>query len=152
MQEEALPLLPTASVVRNGTQCSPDNNSGGLKCEFNVGNDLSFTMWGVGKSQTSTVVGRSVGEDGEYSIRFVKDSPCIVVIAGKKTMSRVGSELPKKDQIHFIFRHRQAFVSPGNGYTYKSHNECEVATNALKEVEEYMGPAPYEEMDRELEE
>ena len=149
-QEELSPLFTTVDAIRNGTQCTPDHNNGGLKCDFKVGNDLTFTMWGVGKSETSTVVGKSVGEDGEYSLRFVKDFPCLVVVAGKKIMDRTKAELSQTEQIKFLYQDRQAFVSPGNGYTYKNADECETATNALRKVENEMGPAPYEEQLREL--
>ena len=124
-------VLPTVEVVRRGKQCANCEMVGCVKCDYKVGNDLEFTLWWVGYPDGSFNVGKSIGEDGEYAVRFVPEHFCAMISAGAKTLIKVKEKFNPDQQSSFIWNDRLAYISPANGEIYADWAKCETVTTGL---------------------
>lgn len=128
-------VLPTVDVIRQGMNCTSDTTSGLMMCNYKVGNDLEYSIWGMGHPDASIIVDKTEGEDSEYDVRFVPNRMCITITAGQKTFQKVQEQYPDDPQarLEFSINGQYGFVSPANGMVYPEYVECEKVTKDVFE-------------------
>lgn len=100
----------TSDAVMSGKRCY--SASGGLQaitCEYRVGQDLYFTIDGVGEAEAGITFMRS-NFDGDFYATVGALHGCVIVKRGLKHIAE-----PFLDY---------AFVSPKNGKVYRNWKEC----------------------------
>lgn len=107
-------LIPTSYLVNNSKSCFT-SFVGDVACSYTIGNDLKFTIWGIGAKDSTIVVDNTSGEDGEYQIRFTPADPCIRVKLGRKNLDKYSISNPF---------YGLTFVSPMTGKAYDQLTEC----------------------------
>ena len=107
--------LSTYDAVLIGKTCM-ETRSQEISCEYKVGNDLHFTIDGIGGESTGITFVKS-NLEGDFYPTFGLQHGCVIVKRGKKNW--------KKDVDHgpgspFDY----AFISPKNGKVYRDWGEC----------------------------
>src|SRR5581483_3835984 len=95
--------------------CHARGTEQALSCEYRVGNDLHFSIDGIGDPDTGITFLHSSFE-GDYFASVGVMHGCVVVKHGKKT-------LPNPLDVVADF----AFVSPKNGKVYRNWKQCQRA-------------------------
>ena len=112
-----MPLLPaqaqsTVDVVRRGVTCRQDQ-LGTMRCIYQVGDDLEFSIDGVGESDAGITVMRTVGPAGDFYLTFAVARGCVIVKPGKPSIDPTRPGEPNF-----------AYVAPRTGRVYESFSEC----------------------------
>src|SRR5690606_21089646 len=81
MEEAQLsePFVPTVEIVNKDCFLSKVKSQ---SCNYNVGNDLEFTIWHIGDPDATVIVSKTRGENGDYHVRFTLDSHCLIIRTG----------------------------------------------------------------------
>lgn len=107
-------LISTSYLLNRDKKCFT-SQVGDIACSYEIGDDLKFTIWGIGEKDSMTIVDKTIGEEGEYQIRFSASDPCIRVKLGEKSLNKYSITNPFHDL---------TFVSPKTGRAYGSYDEC----------------------------
>ena len=99
----------TYDIVSSGKVCK-QTPSQEFSCEYKVGNDLHFTIDGVGGEWTGITFLKS-DIDGDFYAKFGLRHGCVIVRRGKKNW-KPGSPSD------------YAFISPKNGKVYRDWEAC----------------------------
>lgn len=91
-----------------GKKCKVDSQQQ-LGCEYKVGNDLEFSIDGIGTPSTGITFIRANYYTGDYYAKYGLLHGCVVVTHGKKYLG---------------FMRDFSFISPKNGKVYKTWEAC----------------------------
>ena len=103
-------------VVLAGKTCKAREPGQTLSCRYRVGNDLHFSIDGIGDPDTGISFLRS-SSDGDYFATVGLMHGCVIVKPGNKTMP---------DDVS-VFMSDFAFVSSKNGKVYRNWQDCRQA-------------------------
>lgn len=112
-------LISTSNLLNRDKKCFT-STVGDVSCSYTIGSDLKFTIWGIGEKNSTTVIDHTIGEDGEYQIRFTNADSCIRVKLGKKNLDKFSIIDPY---------YNISFISPITGRAYDNLTECTNSTN-----------------------
>jgi len=105
-------IKKTYDIVLAGKSCK-ETSTQMLNCSFHVGNDLYFTIDGIGAPDTGITFMKSSFK-GDYYATYGLLHGCVIVKKGLKYK-----------EFGAVFD--IAFVSPKNGKVYRSWGECQTA-------------------------
>jgi hypothetical protein len=105
----------TFEIVSSGKACR-QTPSREFSCEYRVGNDLRFSIDGVGGEWTGITFLKS-DFDGDFYAKFGLQHGCVIVRRGKKSWKKDAAEGPGSPSDY-------AFVSPKNGKVYREWGAC----------------------------
>ena len=107
--------LTTYDIVSSGKVCK-QNPSHEFSCDYKVGNDLHFTVDGVGGEWTGITFLKS-DYDGDFFAKFGLRHGCVIVGRGKKGWEKGVVAGPGSPSDY-------AFISPKNGKVYRDWEAC----------------------------
>ena len=105
----------TYDIVSSGKVCK-QTPSHEFSCEYKVGNDLHFTIDGVGGEWTGITFLKS-DFDGDFYAKFGLRHGCVIVRRGKKNWKSDAGDGPGSPSDY-------AFISPKNGKVYRDWDAC----------------------------
>jgi hypothetical protein len=109
------PVPPAFELANAGKTCSESQSGNSVDCDFKVGNDLHFSIVGLGQPDVKVVFFNSSIE-GDYFASFSLLEGCVVVKHGKKGLSSP-QELRK-------VMNDVAHISPKDGNVYRTWEAC----------------------------
>jgi hypothetical protein len=107
--------VSTYEIVLSGKACKAYPNQE-ISCDYKVGNDLRFTMDGIGGEWTAITFMKS-DYDGDFYATYGIGHGCVIVKRGKKNWKNEACGGPGSP---FDY----AFISPQNGEVYRDWGEC----------------------------
>ena len=110
--------LSTYDIVSSGKVCK-QNPSHEFSCDYKVGNDLHFTIDGVGGDWTGITFLKS-DIDGDFYAKYGMRHGCVIVRPGKKNWKKDDVSGPGSPSDY-------AFVSPRSGKVYRDWKDCKEA-------------------------
>jgi len=113
-QEDAA-SSPALELANSGKSCSENQSGTSVDCDFNVGQDLRFSIIGIGQPDVRIVFSNS-SMDGDYYATFSVLEGCVVVKHGKKGVPSARELLKVMNDV--------AHVSPKDANVYKTWEEC----------------------------
>ncbi|MEM5790295.1 MAG: hypothetical protein AAGU11_23490, partial [Syntrophobacteraceae bacterium] len=102
-------------LANSGKSCSANQSGASVDCEFQVGQDLHFSIIGIGQPDVRVIFVNS-SLDGDYYASFSILEGCVVVKHGRKGVPSPKELLKVMDDV--------AHVSPKDGNVYKTWDEC----------------------------
>ncbi|MEN6438606.1 MAG: hypothetical protein ABFD97_08485 [Syntrophobacter sp.] len=109
------PISPACELASSGKSCSENQSGTSVDCDFKVGQDLQFSIVGIGQPDVKVIFSNS-SINGDYYASFSILEGCVVVKHGKKGVSSP-QELRK-------IMNDVAHISPKDANVYKTWEEC----------------------------
>lgn len=109
------PMSPACELANSGKSCSENQSGTSVDCDFKVGQDLQFSIIGIGQPDVRVVFSNS-SMGGDYYATFSVLEGCVVVKHGKKGVSSAQELLKVMNDV--------AHVSPKDANVYRTWEEC----------------------------
>lgn len=109
------PVSPACELAMSGKSCSENQSGTSVDCDFKVGQDLQFSIIGIGQPDVRIVFSNSSME-GDYYATFSVLEGCVVVKHGKKGVPSAQDLLKVMNDV--------AHISPKDANVYKTWEEC----------------------------